>query len=41
MSPEHAPLLEIGGPWLARRVWRSRVNTGCRSLLLEDTLAGR
>lgn len=26
--------LEIGGTWLARRVWRSRVNTECKYLLL-------
>ena len=26
--------LEIGGTWLARRVWRSRVNTECKGLLL-------
>jgi RimJ/RimL family protein N-acetyltransferase len=26
--------LEIGSTWLARRVWRSRVNTECKSLLL-------
>ncbi|MFE8605662.1 GNAT family N-acetyltransferase [Archangium violaceum] len=26
--------LEIGGTWLAKRVWRSRVNTECKYLLL-------
>jgi RimJ/RimL family protein N-acetyltransferase len=26
--------LEIGSTWLARRVWRSRVNTECKYLLL-------
>jgi RimJ/RimL family protein N-acetyltransferase len=26
--------LEIGSTWLARRVWRSRVNTECKFLLL-------
>ncbi|RYZ36919.1 MAG: N-acetyltransferase [Myxococcaceae bacterium] len=34
--------LEIGSTWLGRRVWRSRVNTECKFLLLRhafDTLA--
>ncbi|RKH12152.1 N-acetyltransferase [Corallococcus sp. CA053C] len=34
--------LEIGSTWLGRRVWRSRVNTECKSLLLRhafETLA--
>jgi RimJ/RimL family protein N-acetyltransferase len=33
IQPRHRTL-EIGGTWLARRVWRSRVNTECKYLLL-------
>lgn len=40
ISREHRTL-EIGSTWLARRAWRSRVNTECKFLLLRhafDTL---
>lgn len=32
--------LEIGNTWLARRVWRSRVNTECKYLLLRHAFEG-
>lgn len=40
LKPEHRNL-EIGGTWLARAVWRSRVNTECKYLLLQHAFETR
>ncbi|MEO6420744.1 MAG: GNAT family protein [Polyangiaceae bacterium] len=40
LKPEHRNL-EIGYTWLARSVWRTRVNTECKFLLLEHAFEER
>jgi N-acetyltransferase len=40
LKPEHRSL-EIGYTWLARSVWRTRVNTECKYLLLEHAFEKR